>query len=129
MRVAAFLLLGKVFGAFKEMAVLGATASATWSMLSVYAGVASWLPVTIVGALSGANSGAVQVRKTARPARARFLGDCCMVLLGGLALAVVLYVVWPGVALGRRRITGARAGMSSHLMLACPSRVADMLTV
>lgn len=53
MRVAAFLLLGKVFGAFKEMAV--AWRYGISDVVDAYQFtlvMASWLPVTIVGALS-----------------------------------------------------------------------------
>ncbi len=133
MRVAAFLLLGKVFGAFKEMAV--AWRYGISDVVDAYQFtlvMASWLPGTIVGALSVVLIPVlVQVRKTARPARARFLGELLgMVLLGGLALAVVLYVVWPWVL---RWAGGALPAhvqdMSGHLMLAfAPAALLTLLT-
>lgn len=98
MRVATFLLLGKVFGAFKEMAV--AYRYGISDVVDAYQFtmvMANWLPVTIVGALSVVLIPVlVRVRRADRPARARFLGEVQgSVLVIGVVLAVVLYLIWP----------------------------------
>src|SRR5690554_970225 len=100
MRVATFLLLGKIFGALKEMAV--AYRYGISDVVDAYQFtmvMANWLPVTIVGALSVVLIPVlVRLRKDDAPARSRFLGEVQgIILAAGLALAIVLYVVWPSV--------------------------------
>src|SRR5690554_4009316 len=98
MRVATFLLLGKIFGALKEMAV--AYRYGISDVVDAYQFtmvMANWLPVTIVGALSVVLIPVlVRVRKDARHERARFLGEVQgAVWVIGIVLAIMLYLAWP----------------------------------
>lgn len=133
MRVAAFLLLGKVFGAFKEMAI--AYRYGISEVVDAYQFtlvMAGWLPVTIVGALSVVLIPAfVRMRADDRPARGRFLGELqAAVLVVGVVLAIALFFSWPYI------ITVAGAGlpesvqaMSRELMLAfAPAALLTLMT-
>lgn len=133
MRVATFLLLGKIFGALKEVAV--AYRYGISDVVDAYQFtlvMASWLPVTIVGALSVVLIPVlVRVRKDDASARSRFLGEVQGIILAtGLVLAIVLYVVWPSVLdlAGGGLATPVRE-MSRELMLAfAPAALLTLLT-
>lgn len=133
MRVATFLLLGKVFGAFKEMAV--AYRYGVSDVVDAYQFtmvMANWLPVTIVGALSVVLIPVlVKARKDTRPERARFLGELLgIILLVGVILSIALYAAWPQVL----RVAGAGLSesvrsMSSTLMIAfAPAALLTLMT-
>lgn len=97
-RVAFFLLLGKAAGAFKEMAVayrygVSDAVDAYQYTLTL----ASWLPLTLVGALSVVLIPVlVRTRKADRPSRARFLGELqgWTFLIGGV-IGLLIYMGWP----------------------------------
>ena len=97
-RVAFFLLLGKAAGAFKEMAVayrygVSDAVDAYQYTLTL----ASWLPLTLVGALSVVLIPVlVRTRKADRPSRARFLGELqgWTMLIGGV-IGLLIYMGWP----------------------------------
>lgn len=97
-RVAFFLLLGKVAGAFKEVAV--AYRYGVSDVVDAYQftlTMASWLPVTMVGALSVVLIPVlVRTRREDAPARARFLGELqAWAIVVGAVLAVFSYAAWP----------------------------------
>jgi len=97
-RVAFFLVLGKAAGALKEMAVAyryGVSDAVDAYQFTMT--MASWLPVTIVGALSVVLIPVlVRVRRDDRAHRARFLGELHgAILVGGAALALATYLCWP----------------------------------
>ncbi|MFA7669179.1 MAG: lipid II flippase MurJ [Burkholderiaceae bacterium] len=99
-RVAVFLLLGKMAGALKEMAV--AYRYGISDVVDAYQftmTLANWLPVTIVGALSVVLIPVlVRARDDDEAVRRRFLGELQgWVMLLGVILAVVIYVAWPWV--------------------------------
>lgn len=133
MRVAAFLLLGKAFGAFKEMAVAyryGVSDAVDAYQFTMV--MANWLPVTIVGALSVVLIPVlVRARRDARPDRVRFFGELNGIILAvGLILAVALYLAWPYVL----RVAGTGLSepvrvMSHQLMWAfSPAALLTLLT-
>ncbi len=133
MRVATFLLLGKAFGAFKEMAV--AYRYGVSDVVDAYQFtmvMANWLPVTIVGTLSVVLIPVlVRARKDEKPARARFLGEVQgAVLIVGLVLAIVLYGAWPAIlTVAGGGLSGSVRGMSAELMLAfAPAAVLTLMT-
>lgn len=97
-RVAFFLLLGKVAGAFKEVAV--AYRYGVSDVVDAYQftlTMASWLPVTMVGALSVVLIPVlVRTRRENASARARFLGELqAWAIVVGAVLAVFSYAAWP----------------------------------
>lgn len=97
-RVAFFLLLGKAAGALKEMAVAyryGVSDAVDAYQFTIT--MASWLPLTIVGALSVVLIPVlVRTRYDDRAARARFLGELQgWTIAGGTVLAVLTYLLWP----------------------------------
>ncbi len=97
-RVAFFLLLGKAAGAVKEMAVAyryGVSNAVDAYQFTLT--MASWLPLTIVGALSVVLIPVlVHTRYEDRAARARFLGELQgWTIGGGVVLAVLTYLLWP----------------------------------
>ncbi|WP_269496973.1 murein biosynthesis integral membrane protein MurJ [Castellaniella sp. S9] len=99
-RVAFFLLLGKVVGAFKEMAV--AYRYGVSDVVDAYQftlTLANWLPVTLVGACSVVLIPAlVRSRRLPGAAHGRFLRELQGVaLVLGAAVALVLLAVWPAV--------------------------------
>lgn len=133
MRVAAFLLLAKVIGAFKEMAI--AWRYGISDIVDAYQFtlvMANWLPVTLVGVLSVVLIPVlVQMHKDTAAQRSRFLAELQgVVLLAGLALAGLLYFLWPSV------LQWAGAGLPGHvqdmsraLMLAfAPAAMLTLLT-
>src|SRR5690606_38803241 len=99
-RVAFFLLLGKVVGAFKEMAA--AYRYGVSDVVDAYQftlTLANWLPVTLVGACSVVLIPAL-VRSRRRPgaAHGRFLRELQgAALVVGAAVALVLLAAWPAV--------------------------------
>ena len=133
MRVATFLLLGKIFGALKEMAV--AYRYGISDVVDAYQFtmvMANWLPVTIVGALSVVLIPVfVRVRADEAPGRARFLGEVQgSVLAVGLVLAIVLYTAWPVIlTIAGGGLASPVREMSHELMLAfAPAAVLTLLT-
>lgn len=97
-RVAFFLLLGKAAGALKEMAVAyryGVSDAVDAYQFTIT--MASWLPLTIVGALSVVLIPVlVRTRYDDKGARARFLGELQgWTIAGGTVLAVLTYLLWP----------------------------------
>lgn len=133
MRVAAFLLLGKVFGALKEMAV--AWRYGISDVVDAYQFtlvMASWLPVTIVGALSVVLIPVlVQLRKDTPSGKARFLGEAQgLVLVIGGVLAATLYLVWPLVLDWAGGALPSRVrDMSTQLMIAfAPAALLTLVT-
>src|SRR5690554_3216666 len=133
MRVATFLLLGKIFGALKEMAV--AYRYGISDVVDAYQFtmvMANWLPVTIVGALSVVLIPVfVRVRTDEAPGRARFLGEVQgSVLAVGLVLAIVLYTAWPAIlTIAGGGLASPVREMSRELMLAfAPAAVLTLLT-
>lgn len=133
MRVATFLLLGKAFGAFKEMAV--AYRYGISDVVDAYQFtlvMASWLPVTIVGALSVVLIPAfVRMHADDRPGRERFLGELqAAVLVVGVVLALALYFAWPHVlALAGVGLSEPVQIMSRNLMVAfAPAALLTLMT-
>lgn len=133
MRVATFLLLGKVFGAFKEMAV--AYRYGVSDVVDAYQFtmvMANWLPITIVGALSVVLIPVlVKARKDGRAQRARFLGELQgIILLVGVILAIVLYTTWSHVlSVAGAGLSESVRSMSSTLMIAfAPAALLTLLT-
>lgn len=132
-RVAFFLLLGKAAGALKEMAVayrygVSDAVDAYQYTLTI----ASWLPLTLVGALSVVLIPVlVRTRKADRAARARFLGELqAWALLIGSVLGVLIYMGWPWLLdwAGQGLNPEARR-MSQELTLAfAPAAVLTILT-
>uniref|UniRef100_UPI00333F4CA4 murein biosynthesis integral membrane protein MurJ n=1 Tax=Castellaniella defragrans TaxID=75697 RepID=UPI00333F4CA4 len=111
-RVAFFLLLGKVVGAFKEMAV--AYRYGVSDVVDAYQftlTLANWLPVTLVGACSVVLIPAlVRSRRQPEAEHFRFLRELQGVaLLLGAVVAVVLLVVWPLV------VPWVGRGLSGHV--------------
>lgn len=99
-RVAVFLLLGKAAGALKEMAV--AYRYGVSDVVDAYQftlTMASWLPVTIVGALSVVLIPVlVRARDEEEGVRRRFLAELQgWVIVLGVLLAGGIYVAWPWV--------------------------------
>lgn len=97
-RVAFFLLLGKAAGAIKEMAVAyryGVSDAVDAYQFTIT--MASWLPLTVVGALSVVLIPVlVRTRYDDSAARARFLGELQgWTIAGGTVLAVLTYLLWP----------------------------------
>lgn len=120
-RVAFFLLLGKVVGAFKEMAV--AYRYGVSDVVDAYQftlTIANWLPVTLVGAFSVVLI-PVLVRSRYQDAddHRRFLGELQgWAWLVGLVIALGLYFVWPLVLdYAGRSLSAPVQGMSSLLIL------------
>lgn len=98
--MAVFLLLGKAAGAFKEMAV--AYRYGVSDVVDAYQftlTMASWLPITIVGALSVVLIPVlVRARDEDESLRKRFIGELQgWVILMGVVLAGATYVAWPWV--------------------------------
>ncbi|TAL75110.1 MAG: hypothetical protein EPN76_15510 [Burkholderiaceae bacterium] len=97
-RVAFFLLLGKFAGAGKEMAVAyryGVSNAVDAYQFTIT--LASWLPLTIVGALSVVLIPVlVHTRYEDRAQRSAFLGELQgWTIAGGAVLAVLTYLLWP----------------------------------
>ncbi len=97
-RVAFFLLLGKVAGAFKEMAV--AYRYGVSDIVDAYQftlTLANWLPLTLVGACSVVLIPAlVRSRQQAGAAHGRFLRELQgAALVVGALIALVLFLLWP----------------------------------
>lgn len=120
-RVAFFLLLGKVVGAFKEMAV--AYRYGVSDVVDAYQftlTIANWLPLTLVGAFSVVLI-PVLVRSRYQDAHEhqQFLRELQgWALLGGAAIAIGLYVSWPLVLdYAGRSLSASVHGMSGLLIL------------
>src|SRR5690554_1002134 len=133
MRVATFLLLGKIFGALKEMAVayrygISDVVDAYQFTLTM----ASWLPVTIVGALSVVLIPVlVRTRREERSARARFLGELqAWTIALGVVLAVLTYLAWPYLLqFAGQGLDPQTQRMTSQLMFAfAPAAMLTLLT-
>ncbi|MYN14614.1 hypothetical protein GSY71_15855 [Pusillimonas sp. TS35] len=133
LRVAFFLLLGKVAGALKEMAVAyryGVSDIVDAYQFTMVMG--SWIPATIVGALSVVLIPVlVRMRYDRRADRARFLGELhgWLVMLG-VVLGVGMYVAWPLVLqLAGQGLPDPARRMSGELMLAfAPAALLTLLT-
>lgn len=132
-RVAFFLLLGKAAGALKEMAVAyryGVSDAVDAYQFTLT--MASWLPVTIVGALSVVLIPVlVRSRRENRAARALFLGQLQgWVIMLGVVLAVLSYVAWPLLLqLAGQGLDPRTQHMSSQLMLAfAPAALLTLMT-
>jgi len=100
MRVAFFLLIGKMAGAIKEIAV--AHRYGVSDIVDAYQftlTMANWLPVTMVGAFSIVLIPAlVKVRYAGQPDRARFIRELQgWIVVLGVLLSVVTYYFWPQV--------------------------------
>jgi len=112
-RVAFFLLLGKVVGAFKEMAV--AYRYGVSDIVDAYQftlTLANWLPLTLVGAFSVVLIPALvrSRRQAAGPEHGRFLRELQgAALLLGLAIALALFFAWPLV------VPWAGQGLAPHV--------------
>lgn len=133
MRVAAFLLLGKVFGAFKEMAV--AWRYGVSDIVDAYQFtlvMANWLPITLVGALSVVLIPAlVHARSSPRADQARFLGELNgAILLIGALLAAGLWLAWPAVLkVAGKGLSVSVQDMSRQFMLAfAPAGLLTLVT-
>jgi len=132
-RVAFFLLLGKAAGALKEMAVAyryGVSDAVDAYQFTLT--MASWLPVTIVGALSVVLIPVlVRSRRENRAARALFLGQLQgWIIMLGVVLAVLSYVAWPSLLqLAGQGLDPRTQQMSSQLMLAfAPAALLTLMT-
>ena len=132
-RVAFFLLLGKFAGAAKEMAV--AYRYGISEVVDAYQftmTMASWLPVTLVGALSVVLIPVlVRMRDDSPAGQARFLGELQGVfLLTGLALAGVTWLAWPWVLQwGGQGLSPEVREMSDTLLLAfAPAAMLTLMT-
>lgn len=133
MRVATFLLFGKMFGAFKEMAV--AYRYGVSDVVDAYQFtmvMANWLPVTLVGALSVVLIPVlVRARTDAQSDRARFFGELHgIILLVGVILAFVLVVAWPQVlSIAGAGLSEPVRSMSTSLMIAFgPAALLTLMT-
>lgn len=133
MRVATFLLLGKAFGAFKEMAV--AYRYGISDVVDAYQFtlvMASWLPVTIVGALSVVLIPAfVRMHADDAAGRERFLGELQAVVMAvGVVLAIALYLAWPHIiAVAGAGLSEPVQQMSRQLMVAfAPAALLTLIT-
>lgn len=132
-RVAFFLLLGKAAGAFKEMAVAyryGVSDAVDAYQFTLT--MASWLPVTIVGALSVVLIPVlVRTRREDSAARARFLGQLqAWVIVAGVVLAVLTYMAWPYLLeLAGHGLDPRTQRMTSQLTLAfAPAALLTLMT-
>jgi peptidoglycan biosynthesis protein MviN/MurJ (putative lipid II flippase) len=132
-RVAFFLLLGKAAGALKEMAVAyryGVSDAVDAYQFTMT--MASWLPITIVGALSVVLIPVlVRTRYEDRASRARFLGELQAWIIGvGIVLAVMIYVCWPWVLqFAGQGLTPQASRMSAELTLAfAPAALLTLMT-
>lgn len=128
-----FLLLGKAFGAFKEMAV--AWRYGVSDVVDAYQFtmvMANWLPITLVGASSVVLIPVlVRARADARSDRARFLGELqAAMLVIGAVIAILLYVAWPQVlSLAGQGLSEPVQRMSQQLMFAfAPAALLTLLT-
>jgi peptidoglycan biosynthesis protein MviN/MurJ (putative lipid II flippase) len=133
MRVAFFVLLGKFAGAAKEMAV--AYRYGVSDVVDAYQftmTMASWLPVTLVGALAFVLVPAlVRLREQSPAGQTRFLGELQGVVLAlGLALAALTWLLWPWVLQwGAGGLTEAVRQMSRDLLWAfAPAALLTLLT-
>ena len=131
--MAFFLLLGKFAGALKEMAV--AYRYGVSDVVDAYQftlTMASWLPVTIVGALSVVLIPVlVRTRREDRSARARFLGELQgWAIVLGVGLAVASYVAWPYLLeLAGQGLDPRTQRMTSQLMFAfAPAALLTLMT-
>src|SRR5690606_15652473 len=132
-RVAFFLLLGKAAGALKEMAV--AYRYGVSEVVDAYQftlTMASWLPVTIVGALSVVLIPVlVRTSRADRSARARFLGELQgLAIVVGAVLAIASYIAWPYLLeLAGRGLDPDTQRMTSQLMFAfAPAALLTLMT-
>ncbi len=132
-RVAFFLLLGKFAGAAKEMAV--AYRYGISDVVDAYQftmTMASWLPVTLVGALSVVLIPVlVRMRNDSASGQARFLGELQgALLLLGLGLAGLTWLVWPWVLQwGGQGLAPEVRDMSATLLLAfAPAAFLTLIT-
>lgn len=132
-RVAFFLLLGKFAGAAKEMAV--AYRYGISEVVDAYQftmTMASWLPVTLVGALSVVLIPVlVRLRSDSPAGQARFLGELQgAFLLLGLALVGLTWLAWPWVLQwGGQGLSPEVRDMSGTLLLAfAPAALLTLLT-
>lgn len=132
-RVAFFLLLGKAAGAFKEMAV--AYRYGVSSVVDAYQftlTMASWLPITLVGALSVVLIPVlVRTRYEDSGTRARFLSELqAWTIVLGLILAIAIYFGWPYVLqVAGRGLPGDVQLMTSQLTLAfAPAALLTLMT-
>ncbi|HUH40611.1 MAG TPA: lipid II flippase MurJ [Castellaniella sp.] len=120
-RVAFFLLLGKVVGAFKEMAV--AYRYGVSDIVDAYQftlTLANWLPITLVGACSVVLIPAlVRSRRMPGPDHQRFLRELQgAALLIGTVVALILVVAWPLVVpFVGQGLSGSVRHMSTLLIL------------
>ncbi|CCN21651.1 putative membrane protein [Bordetella bronchiseptica 1289] len=121
-RVAVFLILGKAAGAIKEMAVAyryGVSDAVDAYQFTMT--MATWLPVTIVGALSVVLIPVlVRLRRAGGHERDRFVRELQgWSLAAGLALALLTWMAWPHVLdwLGGG-LSGTVDGMTHELLLA-----------
>lgn len=131
--MAFFLLLGKAAGAFKEMAV--AYRYGVSSVVDAYQftlTMASWLPITLVGALSVVLIPVlVRTRYEDTDTRARFLSELqAWAIVLGLMLAVLIYFGWPYVLqVAGRGLSGNVQQMTSQLTLAfAPAALLTLMT-
>lgn len=132
-RVAFFLLLGKVAGAFKEVAV--AYRYGVSDVVDAYQftlTMASWLPVTMVGALSVVLIPVlVRTRRENASARARFLGELQgWAIVAGVVLAVFSYAAWPYLLqFAGQGLSAETQRMTSQLMFAfAPAALLTLMT-
>jgi len=132
-RVAFFLLLGKIAGALKEVAVAyrygvsEATDAYQFTMT-----MANWLPITLVGVLSVVLIPVlVRSRTESRAARARFLGELqAWGIAVGVILAVFIYAAWPYLLQwAGQGLTAQAREMSMQLTLAfAPAALLTLMT-
>src|SRR5690554_7397367 len=100
MRVATFLLLGKIFGALKEMAV--AYRYGISDVVDAYQFtmvMANWIPVTMVGVFSVVLIPVlVHAKDDSSSVRQRFINELLGVMvLIGLGVAAAIWLLWPWV--------------------------------
>lgn len=127
------MLLGKAAGAFKEMAVAyryGVSDAVDAYQFTLT--MASWLPLTIVGALSVVLIPVlVHTRYEDKAARARFLGELqAWVIVVGTVLAVLTYIGWPYLLeLAGQGLAPQARLMSSQLTVAfAPAALLTLMT-
>lgn len=132
-RVAFFLLLGKAAGAFKEMAV--AYRYGISDVVDAYQFtmvMANWIPVTLVGVFSIVLIPVLVQAKDQQPTlRKRFIGELMGMLMAiGLAIAMLIWVLWPWVLLwAGKGLTPAVHSMSTELLWAfAPAAVLTLFT-